>query len=146
MAEKISCGGFYIDDETLTIEDGVLKVSSGGSFLITADVENPWNSPTPQVIRVDKNYEEILEAFRNNLIPTIIFDYFPNDNEAHMICLPFYGVSSDEHGETTINFALVDSSTSGVIIRHLIKIDSTTAYYSSQVLYEPSSNDSEISV
>ena len=34
MIEKISCGGFFVDNETLKIEDNVLSAVGGGGVLI----------------------------------------------------------------------------------------------------------------
>lgn len=58
MSKKLlSCGGLYIDDETITETDGILSASGGGSDLptVTSDdngdvltvVEGTWAKATP---------------------------------------------------------------------------------------------------
>lgn len=88
--KKINCGGFYIDEESLELEDNVLSVLNGGSSLlpiVTADdngkvltvVDGAWNKAeasggdivvvtigfdsTTEEYTADKTYAEIAEAF-----------------------------------------------------------------------------------
>lgn len=66
MANKISCGGFYVDNETLQIDNGVLKVVGGGSggggnvFLTNASVQLENGQPTATC---DKTFAEINTAY-----------------------------------------------------------------------------------
>ena len=85
MSKKLlSCGGLYIDDETIKEEDGVLSASGGGSSLpeVTAEdngdvltvVEGTWTKATPTgdgalmctldtaTLTLDKTWQEILDA------------------------------------------------------------------------------------
>ena len=39
---KVPCGGFYIDNETLEVEDGVLKVSGSSLPTVTTDDKNKY--------------------------------------------------------------------------------------------------------
>lgn len=54
MAEKIPCGGFYIDDNTLSIQNNVLKVvnssSSGSTLICTMDSQTEALNKTWQEV------------------------------------------------------------------------------------------------
>lgn len=60
--KKIPCGGWLYDDETITFEDGVMKVIGGGSggggmiVKVIADTET-------FALSADKTFAEIKEAF-----------------------------------------------------------------------------------
>lgn len=77
MANKISCGGFYVDNETLQIDNGVLKVVGGGSgdgnLLIvnatatrTSDPET--SEPVASTVTFDKTFTELKSAYESGAV------------------------------------------------------------------------------
>lgn len=80
MAEKkISCGGFYVDDETLSIENGVLKVAGSGQFIIPIEVEHPYNAVS-ETAEIDLTFEQIEEAFEKQQGLVVQFNTDPSSS------------------------------------------------------------------
>lgn len=66
--EKISCGGFFVDGETIIIEDGILK-SAGGSYDSPFFVVHFHQDDDTSTTTCDKTYAEILAAVSEGKIP-----------------------------------------------------------------------------
>ena len=109
MSKKLlSCGGLYIDDETITETDGILSASSGGELPeVTAEdngdvltvVDGAWAKAVPSgggllsgfydrtTKTLDKTWQEIYDA-----TGIILFeDYVESETTGRRI----YGISSD---------------------------------------------------
>ena len=100
MANKISCGGFYVDNETLQIDNGVLKVVGGGSAVGIEFIGMTSTLPPS----LDKTYAEISELAQNKILFIKTFNEIGNDNFEHAITpLGFYG---RHEGRYVVQFGL----------------------------------------
>jgi len=77
--KKINCGGFYIDEDTLELEDNVLSVKnggggggSGGVLFINASLTEEVDENEMIKITFDKPIAKILETVGNGILPVII--------------------------------------------------------------------------
>ena len=64
---KIPCGGFFIDEETLEINDNTLSVKNSGGGGSVFSIEDPDGT-------LDKTWQEILDAVANRQICIITID------------------------------------------------------------------------
>lgn len=132
--KKISCGGFAIDNETIVEEDGVLKTGgTGGSLLIEAEVENPWNARSPESTTLDKTWDEISTAYNNNLPIAVKFvssryggaSSVPSD----VLIAPCIGAGYLESGALNqINFGIVAMLNSDKFMHSIIVTKSGATY------------------
>ena len=72
--KKINCGGFYIDDESLELEDNVLSVKNGGSSggVVVLNVDNST---------LDKTWQEIHDGIAEGTIFAVVT---VSETEAYM--------------------------------------------------------------
>lgn len=136
-SKKISCGGFAIDNETIVEEGGVLKTGgsggAGGSLLIEAEVENPWNARSPESTTLDKTWDEISTAYNNNLPMAVRFVSSRYDDASStpsaVLIAPCIGAGYSESGALNqINFGIV-AMLSGDKIMHSIVVTKNIATY-----------------
>lgn len=132
--KKISCGGFAIDNETIVEEGGVLKAGgAGGSLLIEAEVENPWNARSPETTTLDKTWDEISTAYNNNLPMAVRFVSSRYDGASsapsEVLIAPCIGAGYLESGALNqINFGIV-AMLSGDKFMHSIVATKSGATY-----------------
>lgn len=93
MSTKISCGGFYIDDETLSLSDDnklSVKNSGGGSEVL---IVNPIIN-TDNIISLDKTWKEIHDA-----VPLVWMD-----DDGAFLPLTACWEESGDYGVTFVEF------------------------------------------
>lgn len=82
--KKIPCGGWLYDDESITFEDGVMKVvgggGGGGNLIVTVEAESDMSA-----IVASSTYSEMVSALLSGRNVTLVFTV-KGFEEAPFVC------------------------------------------------------------